>query len=106
MNECKIIGTENSIGIRMPNHYFLMDILEKTGPLLCTSANISNDIDPISIDCISKDLISNIYLIINEGNIKNGIPSTIIDITNKKWNILREGTIQQKDIQKIIKNNF
>lgn len=50
---CNIIGTEKTIGIRMPNHNFLRAILKYTGPLVCTSANISNDIDPISIDCIS-----------------------------------------------------
>ncbi|MEK7124423.1 MAG: L-threonylcarbamoyladenylate synthase [Patescibacteria group bacterium] len=86
---------ENTIALRIPSHTFLQKLLKKINrPLVQTSVNISGQPPLIKI----KDIIEKFssirvsetpMLIIDDGNLKNGKPSKIIDLTNSALTILR-----------------
>jgi len=73
------------IGIRMPAHETALQIIERfDAPITATSANLHGAKDPqIPDDCtVSHELFI-------DGGRLSGIPSTVIDLKNKK--ILRRG---------------
>ena len=69
------------------------------------SANISSSLSPVSALDVFDEFKEKLNIIIDGGNSKIGIESTVIDLT-KKPKILRPGIIGSKEIIKFIKLNF
>lgn len=91
----------NTIAIRMATSKVLEDIILKLGvPVFMTSANISGEDLYINIDEIKEHLPSLNAII--EGEIKYKQASTIVDCTKEKIEILREGPITLKEIEKVL----
>jgi len=81
-----------TIGIRIPNHKLMQDVLKESGPLLVSSANISGEAACITTNDVIKNL--NVDIIVNQDS-DNKPPSTIVLVTNKV-EILRQGDIKIK----------
>jgi len=81
-------GSEK-IGIRIPDNNICREITREF-PITSTSANLSGEKVPKSVNEIKKQLGSSVDLIIDGGPTK-GIPSTVIDLTSHPPKILREG---------------
>jgi L-threonylcarbamoyladenylate synthase len=79
------------IGIRIPDSKVCME-LSGQFPITTTSANISGEKIPESLDGILKQLDDNIDLILDAGLCKHGIHSTVIDMTASP-KIVRKGAI-------------
>lgn len=79
----------DSIGIRIPNNKYMLDLLRKTGPLLVTSANPRGEA-PCYNSREVKDRIKNIDGIIR-GKSGGSLPSTIIDWTLDEPRQIRAG---------------
>jgi L-threonylcarbamoyladenylate synthase len=78
----------NTLGIRIPKHWFTA-IVEKAGvPFVTTSANIAGGDFMISIDDLDPKIKSKVNYIIYVG-IKKGRPSKIIDLTKDKTEIIK-----------------
>lgn len=93
-----IRGGGNSIGLRMPSHQVARALIEKAGPLAAPSANLSGHPSPITAKQVKGDLGGKIDAILDAGPTRIGIASTIIDLTGKKYRILREGGLPVKVI--------
>lgn len=99
-----ILSKDKKIGLRIPNYKLLNILLEKLDlPLSGTSANISGKPESTKIKDIlnqfkNKKLLPD--LIIDAGNLKPSLPSTVFDLTSFK--ILREGAISKEKIFKIL----
>ena len=90
-------------GLRMPNNKFLLERREKYGkPIVATSLNLAGEESYTNVEKIEKTLKNNVDLIVDGGETKIGIPSTIIKIEDKKIRILREGPITKEELQKEI----
>jgi L-threonylcarbamoyladenylate synthase len=89
-----LFGKTKTIGLRIPNYKLINDLLLKLNrPLTGTSANISGK--PASTKI--KEIISQFKkrkkqpdLILDFGDLKPSLPSTVIDLTRKKIKILRK----------------
>ncbi|HML05359.1 MAG TPA: Sua5/YciO/YrdC/YwlC family protein, partial [Methanobacterium sp.] len=81
---------EQKIGIRIPDNRVCME-LSKEFPITTTSANISGQSIPESIDGVLEQLGDEIDLILDAGICKHGIHSTVIDMTVSPPKILRKG---------------
>ena len=90
---------KNNISYRMPNDKKLLNLLSITGPLYCSSANISNEEVINNWKDAKKVFCKNIKYITNKFNGSN-IPSTIFDFDNFK--IIRSGKIE-KDLIELLK---
>lgn len=96
-------GLEN-IAIRIPNNIIALEILSNYGPLTCTSANIHGKNTPSVISDIRMQFKeSDISVYLDYGKL-NGKPSTIVDLTDKKPNLVRKGAIEFKDVLDAIEN--
>jgi L-threonylcarbamoyladenylate synthase len=91
-----------TIGVRIPDHPVALNLLKTAGPLAVTSANISGEDSTMTAKQVLKQLKGRIHLIIDGGKTPGGIPSTVIDCTTPKPEVLREGPITLKQIKKII----
>ncbi|MFN7039141.1 MAG: L-threonylcarbamoyladenylate synthase [Alphaproteobacteria bacterium] len=89
-----------TIGVRVPSNKFALELLDKTGPLIGTSVNISSEPSAISVGSISKEILDKLDLIIDGGETEFQYGSTIIDMTEDEPKILREGVIKEEEIFK------
>ncbi len=88
-------GMKN-VGIRIPDSKIALEIIKEFGyPITATSANISGENDPVTAGDVAKQIGDKVDLIVDGGKCKLSKPSTIIDVTNKKIKIIREGVINK-----------
>ncbi len=92
-----------TVGIRMPSNVAAIKILQAVGrPLVGTSANISTQASAVTGEEVLKVFDGQIDLLVDKGATDLGIPSTIIDLTEEKVKILREGSIPRTVIEEIL----
>lgn len=81
-----------TIGIRCPDHPVALELLERSGPLAVTSANITGQ-SPALNDEEAQALFGDAVSVYLEGEAPGGRASTIIDLTEESPLILREGPV-------------
>lgn len=92
----------DTIGIRMPDDPFIINLLKKCGkPLLVTSANISGEETGTSDQQVLDQLDGAIDAIVL-GEAAGKQASTIVDVSGNEVKILRQGPIQESEILKVI----
>lgn len=72
-----LTAASNLVGVRFPDNKIALRIIEKTGPITSTSANISGRTPPT---CVEEVEIES-DVIINGGRCKYSMPSTVVAIT-------------------------
>jgi len=97
-----LVGGRNTLGIRIPNNK-ICSIIPKIAkiPITATSANMSGESNLYSVDdviCQLGDNMKYIDFIIDQGVLKKAPPSTVIDLTKKIPEIIREGLISSQEI--------
>ncbi|MFQ6049854.1 MAG: L-threonylcarbamoyladenylate synthase [Candidatus Paceibacterales bacterium] len=99
-----ILSKDKKIGLRIPNYKFLNILLEKLNrPLTGTSANISGKPASTKIKEVLEQFKNQKYqpdLILDAGDLKPSLPSTVINLTTLK--ILREGSFPKRKILEIL----
>jgi len=79
-----------SIAARIPDLAWLRALLERTGPLVSTSANRSGEPPVTSPEMLSGELLGGLDAVLDQG-IREGKPSTIVDFTGSQPSFIREG---------------
>lgn len=88
-----------TVGVRMPNHPDALALLQRTGPLAVTSANLSKAPGTTTAGEVFAQLQGRIPLILDGGATPGGTPSTVVDCTTGgKPVILRQGPITEVQI--------
>jgi L-threonylcarbamoyladenylate synthase len=100
--EIDILSNNNTIAIRMPNNKKTLKVIDKSGPIFGTSANISNNKSPINSSEVFSVFNSKLPIIIDDGLCLDKKPSTILDLTSNPYKILREGSISKNELAKIL----
>lgn len=89
-----ITGGKDTVGVRMPDHFFALNMIKELGhPIIATSANLSGKDSPTNFQMAKEDLENRVDIFIDEGNCIGGVPSTIIDLSSDKIKILRQGSL-------------
>ena len=94
-----IIPYETSGGLetaafRMPNNKWTLELIKKCGfPLAAPSANLSGLPSPTCAEHVYRDMNGKIPLIIDGGQCKCGLESTVITFTDNGVKILRPGAV-------------
>jgi len=100
--EPPVVSKQGSTGVRIPDYKFVLKLIKKFDrPITATSANVSYKPHPYSIDQLIKDLpqksSSLIDMYIDDGQLPQNSPSTILDTTMNTLAVLREGKIEFED---------
>jgi L-threonylcarbamoyladenylate synthase len=99
-----ILSPTQSIGLRMPDHPFALELLQKAGPLATTSANLSGGSNTTTAQEVLAQLDERIELLLDGGKTPGGIPSTVVDCTQSEAIILRQGAISADQIQMVLRD--
>lgn len=92
----------NTVGIRVPDSLIARQILQQTGILATSSANISGQTSLMTMTAIDAAFPS--VLVLRSEDLPSeatasGLPSTVICWQNQKWQILRQGSIIIQEIE-------
>ncbi len=87
-----------TIGVRMPNHPDALALLEASGPLAVTSANLSGQENTLTAGQVYAQLAGRIPIILDGGTTPGGSPSTVVDCTGPEPVILRSGPISLAEL--------
>lgn len=91
-----------SLALRMPDHPVAQSLLaEFGGPLVAPSANPSGRISPTRAEHVAADMGDRIDLILNGGPCASGLESTIIDARGDRPALLRPGSLDPAEIDRI-----
>ena len=100
-----LTANSDTVGIRMPSGEIAKKLIEYADvPIATPSANISGKPSGTNIDDIIKDFDGKVDCIIDSGESKLGVASTIVKVVNGVPHILREGTITKEQIEKVVNN--
>ncbi len=93
---------DNSIGIRLPDDQLAMELLTQAGgPVVASSANPAGMPPAFNAEMAAKYLNDQVSLIIDSGPARIQKPSTVVRVSNEKFEILREGIIDSRMIHKL-----
>ena len=97
----------DTVGVRMPKNKIAHDLIELSNtPIAAPSANISGKPSGTNINDIFNELNDKVDYIIDGGDTKIGLESTVIRVINNEINILRPGKITYEDLSKFAKVNI
>ena len=101
-----VTNNKETLGVRFPKHSLTRKLLRKLKyPLAAPSANISTKISPVSKSDVIEEFGKKIKFVLDGGQSKIGIESTIINLTSKPQ-ILRLGGVEKNKINKYLKANI
>ena len=89
-----LTANSEKIGIRIPDNKIALRIINRFGPVTCTSANIHKGKNPVDIETAKKQFGDKISLYIDDGKCKYSKPSTVVDVSDGKIKIIRKGVIK------------
>jgi tRNA threonylcarbamoyl adenosine modification protein (Sua5/YciO/YrdC/YwlC family) len=81
---------EKTIAARVPDLTWLRELLDRTGPLISTSANRSGEPPITTPEMLATDLLESLDALLDAG-LREGQPSTIVDFTGEEPRVVREG---------------
>ncbi len=98
-----VTGGKKTVGIRIPNNSIALELLSLAEtPVAAPSANLYGKPAPTTAEDVAKQLSDSIDIIIDGGKTDLGIASTIIEVVNNKFILLRAGGLSVKTIEKTI----
>lgn len=96
-------GNLETVGVRMPEHEVARELIRRSGCVIAApSANLSGRPSPTTAQHVLEDLDGRIDAIIDGGNCRIGIESTVIDMTGEIPMILRPGYITREDVEETL----
>lgn len=85
--------TRGTVAVRVPDHPVALEILERTGPLAVSSANLTGQSAALDADAAEEMLGGAVSVIVDGGRASGGEASTIVDATGSEPRILRAGAL-------------
>jgi len=90
----EITGGLDTVALRMPDHPVALALLGRTNlPIAAPSANLSGRPSPTTAEHVAFDLSGRIPLILNGGPCREGVESTVLDLSHSPEVILRPGAV-------------
>jgi len=95
-------GGSPTVGLRMPSHPVARLLLDASGPLAATSANLSGRPSPVTADDVKADLDGRVSAVLDAGPTGSGLESTVLDLSSPDYCILRLGGVTVEEIEDLL----
>ena len=93
----------STVGVRAPDHALTLSLIKQCCvPLATPSANFSGMASACTVKEVLDYFDGNIEFVIDGGDCRIGVASTIVDLSTDKPKILRQGGLAREEIEKII----
>jgi len=100
----RILAPEGSVGLRSPNHPICLDLLGLcNGTLVGTSANRSGKPPALSAKQAFEELGDQVDIILDGGKPPLALASTVVDLTQPKLVVLREGPVAREELLRCLR---
>lgn len=98
----KLAMPTGSVGLRVPANETTLAVLRLlAGPIVLTSANLSNEADCVDAEQIINTLGDEIDLILDDGRSRFGQPSSVVRVANNKTEVLRAGVLDESTLKRL-----
>ncbi len=95
-------GGLNTVGIRMPSHKVMRELIRLSRPIAAPSANRSGYPSPTTAEHVMHDMNGKISAVIDGGECKFGVESTVISFDDENTvRILRPGSVTKEELSEI-----
>lgn len=99
----KVTANTGKVALRWPKNVVIDRLIDEFGgPITGTSANISGFPSCASAEQVMKQLGNRLCLVLDSGETGAALPSTIVELRDDEWKILREGAIPPGEIEKAL----
>jgi len=96
-----------SVAMRVPDHPFALRLIAAAGGALATtSANRSDQPDPVTAQEVLGSLEGRIDLILDGGPCPGGVASTVIDLTGAVPRIVRWGAVERDALEEALEGRL
>ncbi len=85
--------SRGTVAVRMPDHEIALELLERTGPLAVSSANLTGRPAATDADQAEEMLGEHVAVVVDGGATPGTRASTIVDVTGSQGRILRKGAL-------------
>lgn len=94
--------TKGTVAVRMPDHAVALAVLERTGPLAVSSANLTGQ--PAATDAQrALDMLGDeVAVVVDDGPSPGGSASTIVDVTGTQGRVLRVGALSLEQLNAVL----
>ena len=97
-------GRGDAVAVRHSSGVFIKSLIDKSSPIISTSANLSGGKSPAVFSEIDIEVLEKVDLAVDGGPLP-GVPSTILDMQQDVPRIVRKGTIDFDDIISVLKKS-
>jgi tRNA threonylcarbamoyl adenosine modification protein (Sua5/YciO/YrdC/YwlC family) len=94
--------TRGTVAVRMPDHEIALSLLERTGPLAVSSANLSGMPAATEAAEAEKMLGESVEVVLDDGPSPRGEASTILDVRLSQPRLLRRGALSVDDVNAVV----
>ena len=100
--------THGTVAVRMPDHRLTLELLEETGPLAVSSANLTGRPAAVAVLDAMAMLGDSVSTYLDDGPSATGVASTIVDATSlvvgpePVVRVLREGAISRERLRDVL----
>ncbi|MGV9265701.1 L-threonylcarbamoyladenylate synthase [Kitasatospora sp. NPDC003701] len=94
--------TRGTVAVRMPLHPVAIELLNTTGPLAVSSANLTGGPSPATCDEAQQQLGDAISVYLDGGRADHATASSIVDVTGKVPVLLRAGAISAEQLREVV----
>lgn len=94
----QVAPDSQTLGIRIPDNHFVLELLSACGPLAVTSANPAGGPAPASLREVDPGLLERIELAVDGGECGSGKPSTVAEVSGGELKVLRAGGISEGEL--------
>ena len=100
-----ILVPEGKVGVRSPRHPVCLDLLELcSGGLVGTSANLAGRTPATTAEAVLNQLGARVDLVLDGGPVPLGLASTVVDLTQSNFVIIREGPLGREELMNSLRN--
>lgn len=93
--------TGGTVAVRMPLHPVAIELLQGTGPMAVSSANISGRPPATTADEAVEQLGESVSVYLDGGPSGEPVPSTIVDVVGDTPRLLRAGAVAEETLREV-----
>lgn len=100
-----VTGGQDTVGLRIPDHFVAIALLRTLGPnraVVAPSANRFGCLSPTRATHVNNEISRKVSMILDGGPCKVGLESTIISFCDSKPTLLRPGGIPLRTIEELL----
>jgi L-threonylcarbamoyladenylate synthase len=95
-------GTDDTVGVRVPDDELLLSVLRECGPLAVSSANTHGSEPCHSANDVLRTLSGDLLAGVLDGGERRGEVSTVVQVDESSWRVLRQGAISSARIAAVL----